>query len=153
MKDVFIRIDSFLIDRVFQPISDRLARIASCYAIAAFLLTGALPLNFIIGWITEFWPSVILAVLWMPYLIYRAYKLESSSISEVQPTDRFEHIHMRMFLLVVQTLGSPWDILFLYAGNYLDFLDTCSWWLIICAMYFMACRRNPPKPKAMFVTA
>lgn len=153
MKKFFIDVDTFLIDRVFQPISDKMARYVSCYGIAAFLLTGAIPVNFVLGWMDNSWWLTVLAAIWMPALVYRAYRLEASALAAAQPPDRVAYRDLRSLGFFAQFLTSPYDFIYLFNGNRLMFIESVSWWLIVFALYFMACRRNPPKPQTVLITA
>jgi hypothetical protein len=71
-------IDDFLIDRVFQRISDALARWVSCYGIAAFLLTGAILSEFASAAVYESWLFILpglLGIMWVTELI-KAHRMD-----------------------------------------------------------------------------
>ena len=141
------RVDSFIIDRLFQPVSDSVARYVSCYGIAAFLLTGAVPLHFMAEFAKGYWVAMFVSLTWLPVLVYRAYKLEQAPPSNLLPLERVHYVLLRVGLLTFQALFVPFDYWMIQTGGIWVALMDFGWWIIVVALYFMACRRKPPKPK------
>ncbi len=147
------RLDDFLIDRVFQPIADALARWTSCYGIAAFFLTGAI-LAMITSIALE--PSmrsvgaVLLSVVWVIRLI-EAHLMDRRGYSDVLPEERILHVYWRpvyvafvVFDLIREAFG--WD-------DFRNLILNQGWLLNTLAVYFMACRKQPPKQRRARVPA
>lgn len=146
------RIDSFLIDRIFQPCADLLARCASCYRLAAFLATGG---TFIYTgaccW-DRFWLALGANVPFLIAVTLRAYQLSDRKISGALPIDRIRFVFVRTWLLALQL---PVFAFILAAWEWPSGARETARWLIIVSLYLMACRPNPPKPRAVrrFLTA
>lgn len=143
------KIDDYLIDLVFQPISDRLARWVSCYEIAQFLLVGS---SLIFVSVTIYYEAFLggaLTVPWAIFLYWRASKLQNTPINNVLPIERAEFCMFRVCLIISEPV---WLILFYTSTSYYLLVRELGWIIIIVALYFMACRRNPPKPKAVKAT-
>ena len=137
--------DDWLIDKIFQPMSDRLARIASCYSIAAFLLTGfGLEQAIIMFFIPYSW-LLLISLAWFPKLLIRAHRLEASSISDAIPAERINNKPGRTLDILLLT---PFIVLGLVLSSWTSRLTSIAWLAMIAAEYFMACRRLPPKRAA-----
>ncbi len=141
------RIDDFLIDRVFQPVADALARWASCYGIAAFLLTGA-----ILAMITAIAlapdvrsvGAVLLSVLWVVRLI-EAHRLDRRASSDVLPAERIRDVYWRpayIAFVVCDLMAETFGL-----SDLRDLVFNQGWLLNTLAVYFMACRKQPPKQR------
>ncbi len=142
-------IDDFLIDRLFQPAADRLARWMSCYAIAEFLLTGELLFKTISYAAEQDWVAMSLCSAWMPVYILRAHRLDAAPPSDILPTERVTGIVFRMIWLTVQIVTLPINLLEPHALWWR--IESASWWLIVAGVYLMACRKRPPKPKRITI--
>jgi hypothetical protein len=137
-------IDDWIIDRAFQPISDRLARYMSCYGIAAFLLTGVILSNLAYAVHDYSWVTLVILPVWSLPLLIEAYHHDAAPVSNVLPIFRIKYFFWRMIQLVL----IPNNILLAITSS--DVWDSQRWaaWTIVTAvLYFMACRRNPPKPR------
>jgi hypothetical protein len=144
------RVDNFLIDRAFQPLADTMARWVSCYGIAAFMLTGvflAKASDYVVN--RDYFPLVLMLI-YLPFVTLRAYQLDAEPERSVLPPERATMFWFRMFSL----LTNPLDVLAVaMAVNWWDRIRFGAWLLLTPALYFMACRRNPPKPRRAVVPA
>lgn len=143
------RCDSFLIDRGFQPISDRLAGWASCYAIAAFLLTGATFVEVAALLQLTLWIGLAINGPWFAFNAWRAYQMESAPISTVLPRERITGSFARPIYMAFQLASWPATVVLTIEGEWQSIVADAGWWLFILGLYFLACRRNPPKPRAV----
>lgn len=141
---MFHKIDDWLIDRVFQRISDGLARFASCYAIAAFLLTGAALGHWGLYIVRQEWVGLLLSSMWLPFRVADAYRLEREPQRDVLPVERVRYFFQRIIFLMLQIAISPLVLLDATEGNYWMLASDTFWWVIVVGFYFMACRRRPP---------
>lgn len=144
--------DDFLIDRVFQPVSDRAARYVSCYGIAAFLLTGML---LILGGLKLYdrdWIGLLITSGWLPYDVCRAYRLDAAPSSDVLPICRIKDFWLRILFLVVLIALLPTFVLNWWTGDYIKLGHEIGWSIVVPAYYFMACRKNPPTPRRSTVS-
>ena len=142
------RLDDFLIDRVFQKIADAAARWVSCYGIAAFLLTGAGLMKVADYSVNRDWFGLAFLSLWAPGIAYRAYQLDAKASASVLPPDRVGAMGWRLWSVAT----NPLDLLcLLTAQTWWDYPRFGAWFLVTPALYFMACRRNPPKEKRAVV--
>ena len=134
--------DYFLIDRVFQPLADCVARWISCYGIAAFLLTGFGLVNAAYWVIREDVFGIVLMALWFPRLVWRAYQLDANPPRGVLPPERVTGFLSRCANLVFIAPGSI--LLMCDARDALAFLSDFAWLVLVPAECLMACRANPP---------
>lgn len=138
------RTDSFLIDRVFQPVVDALASLVSCYALAAFFLTGA-GLCFAASLIhEEHWLSLACVGIWLPIHIVRAHRLDQERPRAVLSDERVTGFVARMWFLCLQVASAPLFVLILRAQGVWFLLEGAAWWMVVAGLYLMACRRPPP---------
>jgi hypothetical protein len=143
------RIDSFLIDRVFQPATDLLAPLVSCYALAEFAATGGLLAHTVQRAFVAITASPIELVFflfelsWVLPIIVRARSLDRQPPSNVLPIERVSRRPLRVCLLVT---SSPFLPLFVLAPGP-NGLIAGGWWLLLLATYLLACRRMPPSQK------
>jgi hypothetical protein len=140
------RVDSFLIDRVFQPVVDALASLVSCYALAAFVLTGA-GLCFAVSYYhAEQWLALALAGVWVPVPIVRAHRLDQERPRAVLSNERVTGFYARIWFLFVQVVFGPSVVLLLLTkeGDVWILLNEAGWWMLLVGLYLMACRRPPP---------
>lgn len=158
MIPIMQRVDDFLIDRVFQKIADALHRVASCFAIGAFFMTGFAIVHF------SFWgwsfihvgvsPELILpviglamALIWVPPRVKKAIRLERewNEGNDVLPNERPAFISQRVFFL----LFLPFDWLLLVAdvnlGNVVSAAADLSWSMLCTGLYFLACAPKRPR--------
>lgn len=149
-------VDDFLIDRLFQPVVDAMVAVASCYAIAAFVLTGGGFLLLVVdvhqaiyasAW---WWCTVGIVSLYLPTIIVRAYRLEQDRPRDAMPIDRVSMMWFRVGVLYCQTIFLPMDVMY-WAKLPWNALADLGWWLVIVGAYFMACRRAPPKQKRAYL--
>lgn len=139
------QIDDFLIDRGFQPVADWLSRWVSCHALAAFLMTGGV-LGLMAGFLAMgYWVSIAMSGLWMPMRVWEAYQRAAAPPSDVLPIERISWIWLRLPLLTLQTAGVPLHVLSIRLGDYWWSAVMAGWWLFTVGLYFLACRRNPPR--------
>lgn len=101
------RFDSFLIDRGFQPISDRLAWWASCYAIAGFLITGATLAEIAALLRLEAWAALVIVAPWFAFQAWRAHRMESAPASNVLPKERIVSRFTRVFYIALSITNAP----------------------------------------------
>lgn len=144
-------IDDFMVDRVFQPISDALARWVSCYGIAAFLLTGAIPLAFaaaVMRWSWYAIPPGFLGVMWACRLV-QMHQMDTAACSDVLPTERIRDALLRPVFLPFCVYDLMFEILTEVPFDI--WLWNQAWLLYTLAIYFMACRKLPPKPRRSHV--
>jgi hypothetical protein len=87
-------IDDFLIDRVFQRISDALARWVSCYGIAAFWLAGAILSEFAAAVMPHDVLAALLGIVWVFRLI-RVHRMDAAAYSDVLPAERIKDVFWR----------------------------------------------------------
>lgn len=138
-------LDDLLIERVFQRIADALARWISCYGIAAFLLTGFLLGRMVQHFMRQEWFYLALAlVVWLPPLV-TAYRLDLKPASSALPDARLRFQALRRLSLVFL----PLDAFSIVVTPLTDLYGI--WLLTTPALYFLACRRNPPKPRRVTV--
>lgn len=136
------RLDDFIIDRVFQPIADRLARYWSCYAIAAFILTG-FDLEHAAFYIyKEDYVWIAVAAMWLAPMTYRAYQLESQPVRNVLPLERIQFLALRL----LNAAFTPFVLLAVFLLPVgIRTIDDIGWAAMVVALYLMACRKNPPR--------
>ena len=131
---------------MFQPIADALARWVSCYGIAAFLLTGSLMERVASEFYRAAWIEFAFTLMWLPAMVFHAYKLDAEAPCDVMPEDRIVFFLLRILNAM---LPVPFSMLFLIAldKNWIDKADGIGWIIAAAAFYFMACRKHPPAPK------
>jgi hypothetical protein len=105
-------IDDFLIDRVFQRISDALARWVSCYGIAAFLLAGAILSEFAAAVMPHDVLAALLGIVWVFRLI-RVHRMDAAAYSDVLPAERIKDVFWRPAGVALCVLHLMQEILFL----------------------------------------
>lgn len=132
------KLDDWLIDEVFQRVADRLAAIACCYSIAAFLFTG-----FILGagfdyTLQQDYVGLALLSLWAPRRCWQAYRRVGEPLSNVMPIDRVAYFYLRVLMGALST------IFMVMALSMLGRMREVPWLIMVAAEYFMACRRRPP---------
>lgn len=137
-------IDDTLIDRVFQPVADRCAQHASCYALAAFLLTGcglAALASAVVADGTLYRCLNLIIVPCIAVVLVRANYLDRAPPSDVMPIERIQYVNWRtanLFIAILDlesVVGTP---------TLRIALNAAMWLLLTAAMFFMACRRLPP---------
>jgi hypothetical protein len=139
------RVDGFLIDRVFQPIVDALAALVSCYALAAFILTGAGLCFLAFDVHGQQWLALACTGLWLPIHIVRAHRLDQERPRAVLSNERVTGFATRMWFLGVQVAFGPSFILIVLTKRDVWFLlDAAACWMLVIGLYLMACRRPPP---------
>ncbi len=106
-------IDDFLIDRVFQRISDALARWVSCYGIAAFLLTGAILLVFVAAVMPHDVLAAVLGILWVFRLI-RLHRMDAVAPSDALPEERIREKNWRPVSVAFCILDLMQEVLSIY---------------------------------------
>lgn len=143
------RFDSFLIDRGFQPISDRLAGWASCYAISGFLITGATLAEIAALLRLEAWAALAIVAPWFAFQAWRAHRMESAPASNVLPKERIVSRFTRVFYIALSITNAPVTVALAMQGHPIWIMRDAGGWLLILGLYFLACRRNPPKPRAV----
>ncbi len=133
------KLDDFLIDRVFQPICDRLARWIDCYGIAEFVATGAVAvillytgLTLVYGypWIATF--GMVLAGIYA--IRIRIIRTMSKPQPGLMPKERLTG-------LTIRTLDLAFCIFLMLPPAW----PAPAWWLYTASMYFTACRKLPPR--------
>jgi hypothetical protein len=142
---MFRCIDDFLIDRTFQPASDALARWVSCYGIAEFLWTGAMlaRLVMLVHETDRDWIATLIVIPLMLVFLLECRREDIKPPSAILPVFRVKHFRMRCAWIILV----PIEAFLLAAGeNWSDRLQSLSWFAVYAACWFMACRRNPPKP-------
>jgi hypothetical protein len=136
--------DAIIIDRVFQPISDRLATWVSCFGISLFLLDGAMVC--VIGmfaYAVVVGRSPIFVILMIGCLIYFRMQVSqlarSAEQSQLRNPARWRYYNMRLIgglFLLFDTGTLPWPACLLQA-------------IFLVALYFASCQYNRPKPTAI----
>lgn len=145
-------LDDFLIDRVAQRISDALARWCSCYGIAAFLYTGSL-LGFIAGGVTQVaqdsnWLSFAFIAVCFPLMglrIWTANGLDKKTMLGVMPNTRIAEFFSRTVLSVIFLPSNGAGLLMVEQRG--RQIISAAWMIFAIGNYFLACRKNPPKPR------
>ena len=135
-----ITVDDFLIDRVFQRISDALWRLGNCYDMASFWLTGALLSEVVADTFQRHW--VFLATLVPFYAVYaaRAYYLSwRYGDDTILPMDRIRD-HLYRCIILVLCCGEIVRAIFIGVdiGSFVVFQ-------FLIGLYFLACRPSRPK--------
>lgn len=139
------RVDSFLIDRVFQPVVDALASLVSCYALAAFILTGAGLCFLAFDVHGQQWLGLAMTAIWFPPPLLRAYRLCQERPRAVLPDERVSGFAPRMWFLGLLVAFEPSFILIVLTKRDVWFLlNDAAWWMLVVGLYLMACRRPPP---------
>lgn len=144
---MFRKIDDWLIDNVFQRISDRLSFICSCYALAVYSLLAAGLLvggSFVVA--RDWWgiglcgPLLFLETL-------RARELDQQSHRDALPIERIAKLFTRTFLLATAISVTPAFVDNVLIGRWLKVVLFPGFCAIVLAYYFMACRPRPPRQK------
>jgi hypothetical protein len=138
---MFRKIDDWIIDQVFQKISDALVRWMSCYAIAAFLLTGTILLRITAHMFDGYWALLFFDAIWLPFRLLDAHTMDREPVRDVLPIERIAWMPGRFFWLSLAVLGFP--VFFLQRDHAVLALESGDW-LLVMALFFMACRRRPP---------
>lgn len=146
-------IDDFLIDRVFQRMSDVLARWVSCYGIAAFLLTGAVLLAFASAAMWQSWVGILPGLLGIFFVgrLVQAHQLERAAHSDVMPEVRVKLGLWR--LIYVAICGNDLIAEIFIKLSFPSWSENIGFLLYTLAVYFMACRKLPPKPRRARIPA
>ncbi len=142
---IFRRLDDWIIDCIFQPISDALARWVSCYGIAEFLWTGVVlsRLALFVHDQERYWISILFMIPWAVWYLIDCHREDMKPPSATLPVFRIRLFGMRCSWLVL----APIDALsVVFAETGWERLQAISWFAVYAACWFMACRRNPPKP-------
>ncbi len=155
MLTALIRIDCFLIDRVFQRVANAVERWTNCYAIAAFLIAGAsiaqwasVLVNILrnphwIGLLSAAGPAIITPIWYMWWKA--ADRLASAPPTNVMPIIRIElFITRSLYSVLLVPLNL---LLFLPPRHVQDILFASSWLLVSAGLYFLACYRRPPRAR------
>jgi hypothetical protein len=151
-------IDDFLIDKVFQRISNFIAPLISCYGLANILLSlGCIFL--ILG--TKFTDPIAIICLALVFFFwaiwaFRANELDRSAQEGVMPIDRPRDMTVRLvyfFFLLWAGLEDLLKYLF-HTVNYSsinrsNLLDV-AWLFATLGLYFIACRKMPPLRKTSY---
>ncbi len=132
--------DDFLIDRVFQPITDYFSERASCYAIAAFLFTGFLFIDAVCSFLLKDYVVLLIMSVWVPARIYRAQQMNSQSRRNVMSVDRISGFYSRLIDIFFVGLAPIWLI-----GNHSFILNMrdMAWVLMLSGDFLMACYNRP----------
>jgi hypothetical protein len=145
------QIDNFIIDRMFQPVVDALANIMSCYAMAAFLLTGGSLFIAAAGWHNERYVYLAITGLWLPLHVLRAYRLDAEKPRSVMSTERVIYALLRVCLLAGLIVFEPATVSeFLSRKSAWIAIEDFAWWMVVVGLYLMACRRPPPGRQGRF---
>jgi len=146
------RIDDFLLDMLFQPVADAVSAWVSCFGIAAFIYTGFALEHTAFYVYSSDWVDIALTAGWVPLVTYLAYDLDRKPVRDVLSWERFTRFPLRMILLFFL---APISFAYALAPNEDLFtrIENIGWIAILPAEYFMACRKQPPKPKRMTVPA
>lgn len=139
-----MRIDDFLIDRIFQPVADALARWASCYAIAAFLLTGFALTEIVTNVVLDQWIFLVLFAIWVPFLLIECHTLQRKGLCDTMPYNRIRFRRTRPILLLMSAISMPMTIMS-WNNNHWRWLWFHDQWLLVVGLYFMACYMIPPR--------
>lgn len=140
-----IHVDDFLVDRIFQPIADALARWASCYAIAAFFLTGFALVDTVTNVVLGHWMILLLFVTWMPFLLIECHTLQRKGLCDTMPYNRIRFRILRPFWFLLSAVSVPMAITAGTGESWFGALWIHDQWLLIVGMYFMACHMIPPR--------
>ena len=133
-------LDDFLVDRVFQPVVDRLP--ASAEVAAGFVSIGA-GLCFVCGFaLAREWVFVAIVVPCWGFLVLRAHRPRRERPGTF-PVERLMW-HMRLFQISIAICMSTVAAL---APDRTTVLLAAGQWGIVMTDYMLACRRNPPPPK------
>lgn len=138
------KIDNFLIDEVFQPVSDRLADWISCYGLAAFMLTGFALEDLWFNIYKETFLWIAVGALWIIPLTLRAYRLDTQAARNVIPVERIQFFLSRMGNLIVIPCLMLGGVISAHGASK---LNSIAWFLVLLAEYFMACIKRPPSRK------
>lgn len=144
--------DLFLLDRVFQPIADRLAHRTTCFGMARLLLHGVLVLVLAVvggqwregqldGWNLLFGPCMFY-IAWANLLLLRRAESRADRLDGTANGLRARIWWQRLYWVVMVGVS-------LYRIGIGDraFSDVAGLLLNLClaaAVYFMSCRANPP---------
>jgi lipopolysaccharide export LptBFGC system permease protein LptF len=148
--------DTFLLDGVFQRVSDRLTSWSSCFGLARLSLTSLIILQTaVLAWdlrvLTK--PSLIVLAITATLLEYGValFVQRHIDLAESQTQARTVNLHriiLRPFRMVLLALTSAAFIAWIASG--LAVADTCSLAVIslwFITVYFMSCTSNePPQP-------
>ncbi len=135
--------DQFLIDKAFQPISDRVANVASCHQIASFLFTGYYVGQIFVILYYQQYDIALVLIVYTPF-IKLSYQLSDAKPKAVLPAITSVLFVLRLWLLPTLYMDA---IQIFRAKTVLELVDPISHSLLIFALYFMACRRSPPRFK------
>lgn len=140
------RIDDFMIDRVFQPIADRLEVWTNCYALAAFLATGSIVCYLVVFFLPPFDP-VLRCVLVLLCLcafsnLRHCHDLERRLATNTVPPDRVTYWHWRLLALALVAENTMFAFMPSTTGAKIYSVSWCAW---TCSLYFCACQRRPPR--------
>jgi len=140
------RIDDFMVDRVFQPIADRLEVWKNCYGLAAFLATGSIACYLV----AFFYPPFnkisvrcVLVILCVCSLssVRNCHNLERRLATNVVSPDRIAYLPWRMVALVINVQNT----MFAVSGTVGGKIYFVAWLAYTCSIYFCACQRRPPR--------
>jgi hypothetical protein len=163
---MFHRVDDFIIDRVFQPVSDALAWKTSCYNLSFYFLFVASVWQVIM--------IILLPIVDLPYSGGRAVQvlavlcslswsrfvlLRAAALVIIKPLNTIPYVRMEMFSMRV-LIGILWLFFIVHAVIILILVSVFFEWpnslgvitgsLQMCGVYFMACvRRLPPAKRTI----
>ncbi len=137
--NALVRLDDFVVDRVFQPVADRVNQ----YALAEFFFTGAVVFYLPDAWHRRSWIMGPLIVLGWSTWILKARALGNRPARNAIPIERVTGAVARPGLITMQFVGAT--------GIWFDhsiwrLVGETSWWLGIIGLYLVACRPHPPRP-------
>lgn len=143
-------IDNYLIDRIFQPISDFFSRWISCYGIAAFILTGAVVMRIVLevvvdGAFAKVFEAIIATAIYLE--CGRAYILDSKPPSDILPAYRITHYAVRVFAIFSFPPFSLFLLFDIFFPDAVQLLIDGSWMSYMVAVFFLSCRKRPPRPQ------
>lgn len=139
-------IDDFLIDRVFQPVANRLAGWMSCYGISAFLLTGYLIIMTLLLLYIRNWFALLFHCSWIR-IVWRAHALDkdppANAIPEVRIDIGYQFCRMVVTMAIAVSIPVSTGRTMLFGAGWYTFVPIIVM-LPFTGLYFMACRANPP---------
>lgn len=145
MWEKLLDFDDYLVERVFQPVTDWLAPWCEPRTIARFLLGLALcfeaPGYLFIGWGEAFfWPISAIAA-W-----FAGWSFPPPRIGTL-PYERIVLQPARIYSFFMTLVLVPSILKRTYEGGGLHAIWLGASCVFLVAIYFAACSRNPPKPK------
>ncbi len=157
-------IDGFLIDKVFQRLTNALENIISCFSLAVlFYLCGlacivaytASCIKFLLAFNLYYYGLLAIVMVFVQVwirLLLKAYDDEKKFSQDIISSMRFDYLPQRIAYLIGIACYFPLDIMFKTSSSTSYYLLS-AWIFTTIALYFHSCKNRPVRWRWSFAKA